>query len=420
MKIFAYLILCVSFAFSSALQDAINSASDYDVLELPKGTYKGNIVINKPLTIVASTKGAIIQGENKGSVITIESSYVTIKNLTIKQSGKNKQAYDSAIIASDVEQIEIAENTIEKSFNGITFVGVKDSIISNNKITGNQKSIVARGDAIFMYDGQNNTIKNNTIKKMRDLIVDYSYDNKIMNNNLDDMRYGIHAMNASGNIIEGNKVNDAIAGLYFMYNKNYIVKNNIVKNSKSTKGVGIGLIESEEFNIENNTIIYNTVGLMIDGSPESYESQNMFKNNRFIFNSEAIRFKQIMVNSAVPRGKNNFIGNDFDNNIVSIVDESNSKELASSATWSQNYWSDYKGLDEDKDLVGDIPYELYYYTDIVWMKYTDTKYFFNSIALGLRDFLGRIVPIRNPYRVLTDDNPKIKPGINITGDDYEK
>lgn len=407
-KVILILCLCITYSFSNVLQEAINNASAYDILEIPKGIYEGNIVIDKALTLKASEAGVVIKGEKKGSVITIKSSYVTIDGLTIKDSGKIKQNFDSAILANNVKQLEISNNKIKSTYIGIAFNDVSDSKISNNTILGNKKNIVERGDAISMFGGQNNTISSNTIRKKRDIIVDGSYNNKIINNNIKNMRYAIHGMNASGNLFENNKIDDAIAGLYFMYNKNYIVKNNTIKRSKGTKGIGIGLIESYNFEIKDNNLIYNTIGILIDASPEDIKSKNIIKNNSLLYNSEGVRFKEILINSAVVMGKNYFIDNIFSENISDVIDESTGKELSTEAIWKGNYWDNYKGLDENNDGVGDIPYSLYYFSDVIWMTRTEAKFFFGSIGMSLKDFIGKIIPTRQPYLMLTDLKPRIK------------
>lgn len=408
-----HLIVCAMFSisvFAGILQDAIDGADEYDILELPKGVYEGNIVIDKPLTIISPNKDAVIKGEGKGSVITIRSSYVTIQGLTIQKSGKSKVDYDSAILVKNAKQIEVSDTTIQDTFNGISFMEVSDSIIKNNRVMGPGGSVVNRGDGILVYGGQNNLIEENHLTGIRDLILDYSYNNKVLNNKIEDARYAMHGMNASGNYYEGNYIIDAIAGLYFMYNIKYTAKNNTVINSKGTKGIGLGLIECSDFVIDGNHFIYNTVGIMLDGSPDKYESKNIISNNNIAFCSEGIRFKEIMINSATPRGKNHFLGNSIYSNITTVVDESNGKELASDCIWRGNYWDSYKGYDEDKNGVGDIPYELFYYTDVVWMNEPKAKFFFNSIAMSLMDFLGRLAPTRDPYLVLIDESPKMDKG----------
>jgi len=72
---------------ANVLQDAIDNAPSGSKLELPAGVYKGNITIDKPLILDGKNRKAILEGDGKGTVVTIKSSFVTIKNLTIRHSG---------------------------------------------------------------------------------------------------------------------------------------------------------------------------------------------------------------------------------------------------------------------------------------------------------------------------------------------
>ena len=79
--------VAVSAAEKPALQQAIDRAPEGAVIEIGAGVYAGNLTINKPLTLKAVEKGAVIRGDGKDSVITVKSSFVTITGLTIEKSG---------------------------------------------------------------------------------------------------------------------------------------------------------------------------------------------------------------------------------------------------------------------------------------------------------------------------------------------
>ena len=61
---FLFIILLSLFSFASAnvLQEAIDNAPAGSILKLPAGVYKGNIVINKPLSIIGNEDGVILDG----------------------------------------------------------------------------------------------------------------------------------------------------------------------------------------------------------------------------------------------------------------------------------------------------------------------------------------------------------------------
>lgn len=70
--LFALLALILPLFGANVLQEAIDAAPSGSILRLPKGVYKGNLVINKPLTIIGKEAGVVIDGENKGTVIQIK------------------------------------------------------------------------------------------------------------------------------------------------------------------------------------------------------------------------------------------------------------------------------------------------------------------------------------------------------------
>ena len=79
-KIIILSFLIVNLLSSNILQDAIDKAPSGSILKLPNGIYKGQITINKPITIIGVGDKVIIDGENKGTVITAKGSYITLKN----------------------------------------------------------------------------------------------------------------------------------------------------------------------------------------------------------------------------------------------------------------------------------------------------------------------------------------------------
>ncbi|MEA3434405.1 MAG: nitrous oxide reductase family maturation protein NosD, partial [Campylobacterota bacterium] len=97
-----------TFLHANALQKAIDSAPEGAILKLPAGVYKGSIIINKPLTIIGKEDGVIIDGEGTGTVIAIKSSYVTLKNIRVTNSGSLHHQLDAGITVENAKQCEIS------------------------------------------------------------------------------------------------------------------------------------------------------------------------------------------------------------------------------------------------------------------------------------------------------------------------
>jgi len=68
---FSLLVLFLPLLGANILQEAIDNAPSGSILKLPAGVYKGNITIDKPLTIIGKEAGVIIDGEGKGTVIKV-------------------------------------------------------------------------------------------------------------------------------------------------------------------------------------------------------------------------------------------------------------------------------------------------------------------------------------------------------------
>ena len=76
--------------FAGPLQNAINAAEPGDILRLNDGLYEGNIVIDKPLSIIGKGDGAVIRGDCKSSVIKVTAKNVKLVNLNIEGSGTSQ------------------------------------------------------------------------------------------------------------------------------------------------------------------------------------------------------------------------------------------------------------------------------------------------------------------------------------------
>jgi hypothetical protein len=78
-------------AFAS-VQEAIDAASDGDTIALCPGAYRGNLTIDRDLTLVGlgdadGTNGTIVRGAGATSVVRIESANVALRNLRVTGGG---------------------------------------------------------------------------------------------------------------------------------------------------------------------------------------------------------------------------------------------------------------------------------------------------------------------------------------------
>lgn len=118
------------------LQAMIDSLEEGAVLKLEDKTYEGNIVINKELTLIGKAN-TVIKGDGTGNVISIKAPNVTLRKLTVTNSGMDRNSpeeYAGIKIHTNgnvVEHIKITD-----SFHGIYLSQAHDNKISYVEIKG--------------------------------------------------------------------------------------------------------------------------------------------------------------------------------------------------------------------------------------------------------------------------------------------
>jgi nitrous oxidase accessory protein len=398
----AIFILFGNYSLANAnniLQDAIDNAPSGSILKLPSGTYKGTIIINKPLSLIGTGEDVIIDGENNGTVIRIKSSYVTLKNLKVINSGDRHENLDAAIAIENAKQCEISDCIIDDCLFGIDMQMVHNSIIKNNKISSKDVDLGLRGDGLRLWYSNDNIVESNSLIKSRDMVVWYSHGNNIIKNYGKNNRYSLHFMYAGKNLIKDNVYELNSVGIFFMYSQDSIAIGNIVKSSQGATGMGIGLKDVSNFTIKDNTILYCAQGIYIDRSPFEPDTHNWIEGNKILYNSEAMHFHSMSENNVI---KDNIVAG----NIEDIVNDSrgsktNENEIA------YNYWDNYEGFDKDNNGIGDTPHKVYQYADQLWMYDSDVKFFYGSPVISLLNFLAKLAPFTKPLFLMEDDKPRV-------------
>jgi nitrous oxidase accessory protein len=388
----------------SPLQDYIDNANEGSIIRLKAGTYKGNIVISKPISLVGVEEGVILDGLGVGSVVTIRSSYVTLKNLTIQNSGERADILDAAVnINGDtttgaLKQCEVSGCRILDSLLGINMEIVNNSLIENNFITSKNYDLGLRGDGVRLWYSNDNIIRKNHLYRSRDMVVWYSHGNTIEENLGEYGRYSLHFMYAGKNYVRNNTYQHNSVGIFFMYSNDTIATGNLVKSAVGATGIGIGLKDATNFVIEDNTIVYNSQGMYIDRSPFEPDMNNWIRNNKIMYNAEALHFHSLCENSIIT-------GNTIMGNIEDVVNDSRSEKDFNNE-FSSNFWDNYEGFDRDKDGYGDNTYRLYQYADKLWTYNPSVKFFYGSPVLSLLNFLSKLAPFSEPIFLLEDKQPK--------------
>jgi nitrous oxidase accessory protein len=400
LRIITLCLFLLNLLSANLLQEAIDNAPEGSILKLPKGVYKGSIIINKPLSIIGKEDGVIIDGGGTGTVVQITSSYVTLKNLTITGSGDRHDLLDSAIKINNSKQSEISDCTIKDSLFGIDITMTSNSIFSNNYITSKNLELGVRGDGLRLWYSNDNIVSNNKLVKSRDMVIWYSHGNTIENNYGEQNRYSLHFMHAGKNIVKNNTYKLNSVGIFFMYTKDTIATGNTVQSSLGATGMGIGLKDVSNMTLKDNTIIYCAQGIYIDRSPYEPDTKNWLEDNKILYNSEAIHFHSVSENNVIK--SNTILGN-----IEDIINDSRGSKTDLNEI-SGNYWDNYEGFDKNADNIGDTPHKVYQYADQLWVYNSNVKFFYGSPVIALLNFLAKLAPFTQPIFLMSDKAPKLK------------
>jgi nitrous oxidase accessory protein len=397
MRFFILLCIFISTLFASSLQDAINKASPHSTIKLSSGVYTGNITIDKPLHIIGKKDKTIIKGSGDGTVITINSSDVTLKNLTIRGGGSRMEKLDAGVRINRARNIAVVGCKIVDALYGIDMVMVEDSIIKDNFITSKDFDISLKGDGLKIYYSHNNIFENNTIKNVRDITLNYSHNNIFKNNRFLYNRYATHLSLSNHNSFMKNIYKYNMVSIMVMGAKDTNITNNIIKSSKGAAGIGVLIAGVSNFHLKYNEIKFNAKAIYIDGKEKARGMKRYISHNDISYNKEALHFHATIKDNTITHNK-------IYANIDDVIKDTTGG-FSKTNVVKYNYWDRYSGFDRDDDGVGDTPHQVYQYASKLWHYNHKVKFFYASPIMSLLDFLAQLAPFVEPTLLLEDESP---------------
>ncbi len=377
----------------STIKEGVRMAADFDTLLVKKATYREyNIQITKPITIIGQDY-PVIDGEDKGEIITILSDHVTVDGLFIINVGTSYTSDFAAIRVVKSEHFLIQNLVLEKLFFGIYLEKSKNGKIYHNKILGDAKNEYNSGNGIQLWYSQNVVIEQNLVQHVRDGIYLEFSDNITIDNNIssNNLRYGLHFMFSNDDVYINNTFENNGAGVAVMFSKRIKMNKNTFKKNWGTAAFGVLIKEINDAEINGNIFEDNTVGINIEGS-----NRIEYKNNTFSKNGWAIKVRGACYENKFIN--NNFLYNSFD---ISYNSNLNDNEF------NENYWSDYTGYDLDKNGIGDVPYRPVKLFSYIVNRTPETIVLLRSLFMDIIDFSEKVSPVFTPDKLL-DYKPLMK------------
>ena len=375
------------------LAAAVKAAAPGDVIEVARGMYHVNLLIDKPLTLRGIDRPTL-SGGNQGDTIRVTAPDVVIEGLIVRDSGDSLKDQNAGIyLYPGAHRAVVRRCDLTYNLFGLWIEKADDVLIEENLITGKREYASSqRGNGIQLYNTKGARIYRNNISFVRDaLYVDVSHHAVFKGNKLHRSRYGTHYMNSYYNLWEDNDTFYNRGGLALMEVRHQEVRNN---RAWGNSDHGIMLRTLQDSDISGNVVAGNNRGFFI------YDVEYIKLNDNLVVDNV------VGVHLSAGSTRNEVEGNDFIGNreqvrYVGARDE----------RWGQqrgNYWSNYLGWDRDGDSRGDVPYEANDMVDRLTWKHPSMKLLLASPAVQALRLVGQQFPVLRVPSVV-DPKPRMQP-----------
>ena len=377
------------------LAEAIAGADPGDVLILSGGAYLGPVTLDRMLTLQGDGS-AVIDGQGKGTVITITGDGVVLTGLTVIGSGNDNQAIDSAIkVVKGADRARIENNRLVENMHGVDVHGGLDTLVLNNVIVGRQNfRMNERGNGIYIWNSPGTVVEGNDVRWGRDGIFSNASKQGTYRNNLfRDLRFAVHYMythdsEISGNISIGNHLGYAI-----MFSDRVVVKDNL---SLGDREHGVMLNFANSADVAGNLVRGGTKKCLFIYNAH----KNLIANNRFEGCDIGIHF-------TAGSERNMLTGNAFIGN-QEQVKYVGTRFMEWSFEGRGNFWSDHPAFDLNGDGIADGVYRPNDLMDHILWSQPSAALLTGSPAVQLVRWSQSSFPAILPGGV-TDSHPLMQP-----------
>jgi len=378
------------------LQQAVAAATAGDTLRLAPGSYPGNLVIDKPLTLEGPPdRSAVVIGERSGRTIWVRAAQVTLRQLTIRQSGLSLPDMDAGVFLDRTAHRALVEhNDILDNLMGVYVWGPDAALVRANRIVGNtQLRVAERGNGVSLWNSPGTQVLDNDISAGRDgIFSNTSKHNLFRGNRFRDLRYAVHYMYTNDSEVSDNISEDNDIGYAIMYSHRLVVRNNVALRSRD---------QGMMFNYANEAAI---TGNAVRGGGKCVflynANNNRFESNHFQDCDIGIHFTAGSDGNAI--ADNAFVNN---KNQVKYV---GTRVIEWSKNGHGNYWSDNTAFDLDGDGIADTAYRPNGIIDQVLWRAPAARILLNSPAVSIVRWAQAQFPALLPGGVI-DSAPLMRP-----------
>ena len=380
-------------AQASPLQARVDGASPGSVVEVGPGTYAGDLVIDKPLTLVGRGR-PLLAGSGKGSVVRVRADRVTLEGFAIDGRGGGDLSRDTAGVHVAAREAVVRDCRIAGTLFGVYLREAPGAVVERCDIRGIPgKDPGEKGSGIHVWNTEGFRLEGNSIAGVRDgFYIQSSSRGTIRGNSARDLRFGLHYMFSDDNVFEDNLFENGAAGTALMYSKRIIFRRNRFLHNRGFASVGLLFKTCDEVTAESNLIADNARGVFLEGSTDC-----VFRGNVIAESDTAI----VLYDSCATT---RFEGNSFVANLTPLTLVGRRTDT----NFDGNYWSDNEEPDLNGDGRTDRPYRLSSVFDHFRGNLTAADLFTQGFAAAALGMAERAFPVLDPLPV-EDHAPLARP-----------
>ncbi len=275
---FAKKNVCSSGCTYSTIQSAINAASEGATISIAKGTYVENVVVNKPVTLMGSGTGTVVEpatsnpvceggslcGGAASNVFLVEANNVTITKLKVEGDnpgltsgvvvgGKDIDARNGIItnhLAGKYTGLTVSKVTVADVYLRGIYASTSGGTFNFNHDTVENVQAENASIAMFAFEGSG-VMEDNKVSNANDAIsANWSKGISFIGNKITKSESGVHTDNNGGSggsadLIKGNKVSECKTGGYGVWVFAPYVSATVEGNKVSGCAIGLAAFGSQ-------------------------------------------------------------------------------------------------------------------------------------------------------------------------------
>ncbi|HMM36173.1 MAG TPA: NosD domain-containing protein, partial [Thermoanaerobaculia bacterium] len=260
---------------TSPIQKLVDAAAPGATVEVPPGTYEGDLVLDRPVKLVGRDRPLLL-GSRSGSVVRVRAPNVTVEGFDIDGREGGDLGKDSAGVHTSAPGTTVRACRVRGSLFGVYVREASDAVVEGCEIRGIPgKAPGEKGSGIHIWNTVGFRFLRNDIVDVRDgFYIQSSSHVLVAGNRASDLRYGIHYMFSDDNTFEDNVFENGAAGSALMYSKRITFRRNQFLRNRGFASVGLLFKTCDDVVAEGNLLADNARGVFFE---DSY--RNVFRGN---------------------------------------------------------------------------------------------------------------------------------------------